>query len=93
MPRPAWPFGYGLFLVASPVIGLVMGLAGRILIVAMVVLAGNESHPSKYYDLMMMVMLGGRERTEEEFAVPLAAAGLDLARIIPTGHRSASSRP
>jgi hypothetical protein len=33
---------------------------------------------------MMMVMLGGRDRSEEEFAVLLAAAGLDLARIIPT---------
>ncbi len=32
---------------------------------------------------MMMVMLGGRDRTEEEFAGLLAAAGLDLARIIP----------
>lgn len=61
-----------------------MNSGGRILIVDMVVPAGNEPHPSKHYDLMMMVMLGGRERTEEEFAALLAAAGLDLARIIPT---------
>jgi len=64
-----------------------MNEGGRILIVDMVVPAGNEPHPSKYYDLMMMVMLGGRERTEEEFAVLLAAAGLDLARIIRPSHR------
>jgi hypothetical protein len=32
----------------------------------------------------MMVMLDGRERTAAEFAALLAAAGLDLARIIPT---------
>jgi hypothetical protein len=61
-----------------------MNQDGRILIVDMVIPAGNEPHPSKHYDLMMMVMLGGQERTEEEFAVLLAAAGLDLARIIPT---------
>jgi O-methyltransferase domain/Dimerisation domain len=66
-----------------------MNDGGRILIVEMVVPAGNVPHLGKYYDLTMMVMLGGRERTEDEFAALLAAAGLDLARIIPT--RSAVS--
>lgn len=37
-----------------------------------------------FYDLHMQVMLGGAERTEEEFAQLLAAAGLKLNRIIPT---------
>jgi len=35
-------------------------------------------------DLNMMVMTGGRERTQEEFTSLLAAAGLRLKRIIPT---------
>jgi hypothetical protein len=29
--------------------------------------AGNEPHFSKFIDLNMLVMTGGRERTEEEF--------------------------
>lgn len=36
-------------------------------------------------DLMMMVMNGGRERTEEEYRVLLEGAGFALARITPTG--------
>jgi O-methyltransferase domain len=48
-----------------------MNQDGRILIVDMFVPPGNEPHPGKYYDLMMMVMLGGRERTGKEFATLL----------------------
>jgi hypothetical protein len=33
----------------------------------------------------MQVMLGGRERTQEEFAALFAAAGLKITRFIPTG--------
>jgi hypothetical protein len=32
----------------------------------------------------MMVMTGGRERTEAEFSALLAAAGFKLTRVIPT---------
>jgi hypothetical protein len=32
----------------------------------------------------MLVNLGGRERTERQFAELLAAAGLQLTRIVPT---------
>jgi hypothetical protein len=35
-------------------------------------------------DLNMMVMTGGRERTEGEFRQLLATAGFRLTRIIPT---------
>lgn len=37
-----------------------------------------------FYDLHMQVMLGGAERTEEEFKNLFDAAGLQLSRIIPT---------
>jgi hypothetical protein len=35
-------------------------------------------------DLEMLVMLGGKERTEQEFRRLLAAAGLELTRIVST---------
>jgi SAM-dependent methyltransferase len=37
-----------------------------------------------FSDLNMLVMVGGRERTEEEFRSLLGAAGLRLARVVPT---------
>ena len=40
-------------------------------------------------DLHMMVLLGARERTEEEYRRLLAAAGLDLRRVVPTASPAA----
>lgn len=57
---------------------------GRVLVIDLVIPAGNGAHPSKFYDLMMLVIAGGRERTEKQFAELFAAAGLTLTRIIPT---------
>jgi hypothetical protein len=37
-----------------------------------------------FYDLHMQVMLGGAERTEEEYCKLFEAAGLELNMIIPT---------
>ena len=37
-----------------------------------------------FYDLHMQVMLGGKERTEEEFRALLRKAGFTLQRVIPT---------
>jgi hypothetical protein len=39
---------------------------------------------SLFYDLHMQVMLGGCERTEEEFRTLFHSAGLKLDHIIPT---------
>jgi hypothetical protein len=35
-------------------------------------------------DMQMLVMLGGRERTLEEFRALLESAGFKLTRVIPT---------
>jgi hypothetical protein len=43
----------------------------------------NEPDFSKFFDLNMMVMTGGKERTEKEFAQLLNAAGFKLVRVIP----------
>jgi hypothetical protein len=41
-------------------------------------------HQAKLYDLMMMVMLGGRERTRYEFEDLLTSAGFRLIQIVDT---------
>ena len=65
-------------------IGAAMGPAGRVLIVEAVVPEGNEPHYSKLLDLEMLTSPGGIERTAGEYAALLEAAGLRLARIVPT---------
>ncbi len=56
---------------------------GRILIIDQVVPMGNGPSYAKLLDLLMLVLSGGRERTEQEHAGMLTAAGLRLARVIP----------
>jgi hypothetical protein len=36
-------------------------------------------------DMVMLVQLGGQERTESEYASLLGKAGLRLMRVVPTG--------
>jgi hypothetical protein len=55
----------------------------RLLIVEMVI-ASPTDLMGAFYDLHMQVVLGGRERTENEFSLLLQKAGMKLNRIIPT---------
>ena len=57
---------------------------GRIILVDCVVPETDEPHFSKFIDLNMLVMTGGKERTAKEFEELLAAAGFKLLRVIPT---------
>lgn len=57
---------------------------GRLIVVDTVVPETDEPHFSKFFDLNMMVMTGGKERTAAEFEQLLAAAGFKLLRVIPT---------
>ncbi len=57
---------------------------GRLLLVEAVVPHGSEPHFSKFIDLNMLVMTGGRERTGDEYRTLLEASGFKLTRIIPT---------
>jgi SAM-dependent methyltransferase len=59
-----------------------MDARGRLLLVDWVVPTGNAPHPSKFLDLTMLFVYGGRERTEAEHSWLLAEAGLKLARVI-----------
>jgi len=44
----------------------------------------NRPSPAQAMDLNMLVLLGGRERTEEQFEHLFKAAGFRLERVIPT---------
>ncbi|MFO7561027.1 MAG: methyltransferase [Enhygromyxa sp.] len=57
---------------------------GRVLVIDAVIPPGNDPHPGKELDVLMMVSLPGRERTEAEFRQMLAAADLKLERVIST---------
>jgi O-methyltransferase domain len=61
---------------------------GRLLIVDWLIGPANEPNPAKIVDLfVMLVLAGGRDRTEHEFRNLLDAANADLDRItpLPTG--------
>jgi hypothetical protein len=57
---------------------------GRVLVIEIVVYPGQPmGHPHPMIDLEMMVTLGGKERTEQEFATLLRSAGLTLEQVTP----------
>ncbi len=56
----------------------------KLLIVEMVLPAGDEMHFGKLLDLTMLVMPGGQERTEAEYAALLDKGGFRLTRVVPT---------
>ena len=60
---------------------------GRLLLVEQVLKGANESDSAKFADLMMLVMLGGRERNAGEFQRLCLEAGFRLTNIIPTNSR------
>jgi hypothetical protein len=57
---------------------------GRLLIIETVVPIGNEPSPAKGFDMVMLVLPGGVERTEEEYRVLLKEAGFQLSSVTPT---------
>lgn len=61
-----------------------MAPGGRVLIVEMVLPEGDEPHPGKVLDLAMLALVGGRERTAQEYRDLLASAGLEMTRVVPT---------
>ncbi len=55
---------------------------GRLLIVDFVVPDNSDPHPSKWLDLEMLTMPGGRERTRPEWEALFAKAGFEVLRIL-----------
>jgi hypothetical protein len=56
---------------------------GRLLLIETVVPEGPEPSFIKLFDLQMLVIPGGKERTESEFRALLKDSGLDLRRVVP----------
>lgn len=61
-----------------------MRKGGKLLVVEGIVPPGNEPSLSKFFDLAMMVLPGGMERTEEEYRQLFTTSGFVLKRIVPT---------
>ncbi|MEU6449825.1 methyltransferase [Streptomyces sp. NPDC046979] len=61
----------------------------RLLVVNAMIPAGNEPHPGKTIDMLMMTVLNGRGRTRAEYEALLAAAGFTVAGFCePSPHAS-----
>jgi hypothetical protein len=57
---------------------------GRLLVIELVLPPGNDPSLGKLFDLLMLVDLGGRERTEADYRTILAGAGFELMAVTPT---------
>jgi hypothetical protein len=62
-----------------------MADSARLLLVERGIRPANEPDPAKFIDLMILVMLGGRERTAEEYERLYTEAGFKLTNTIHTG--------
>jgi O-methyltransferase domain len=60
-----------------------MSEKGRVLVVESVIPPGNGPDRGKLIDIQMLV-IGGRERTKQEFAALFKDGGLKLTRVVPT---------
>ena len=58
--------------------------SGRVLVVETILPSGEDTSFGTLLDLNMLVMTGGRERTERDFRRLFGAAGLTVTRIVPT---------
>jgi hypothetical protein len=62
-----------------------MPAAGRLLVIESVIPPGNGPFHGKFLDLHMLLVPGGKERTEAEYRALFDAASFELARVVPTG--------
>jgi hypothetical protein len=61
-----------------------MAARSKLLVIEAVLPSGNTSFFHKWADLTMLVITGGRERTEAEYRALFETAGFKLTQIIPT---------
>lgn len=64
---------------------IALAAGGRVLLGEAVLPAEPQPSPAKWIDLQMLVMGGGRQRTESDYRDLFKQAGLTLSRVIP-GH-------
>ena len=61
-----------------------MSEGAKLLLLEKEIPVGNEPSPGKIADIGMLVMTGGKERTEAEYRALLGAAGFSLKRVLQT---------
>jgi O-methyltransferase domain len=61
-----------------------MTKGSKLLLVEIVLPPGDTPSPGKMLDLQMMVITGGRDRTEAEYRTLLEAADFTLTQVVPT---------
>jgi ubiquinone/menaquinone biosynthesis C-methylase UbiE len=61
-----------------------MSPRARLLIAERIVPLGNAPSEAKLFDINMLVVLGGKERTEDEYQELLGSAGFSLVQVIAT---------
>ncbi len=57
---------------------------GKLLVVESVIPTGNDPFVGKFLDLHMLLIPGGKERTEEEYRSLFDTAGFELRQVVPT---------
>ena len=57
---------------------------GKLLVVESVIPPGNEPFGGKFLDLVMLLIPGGKERTEDEYRTLFGKSGVDRTRVVPT---------
>jgi SAM-dependent methyltransferase len=57
---------------------------GRVVVAEMMIVEDGRASPAVLLDLNMLVMLSGKERTEQEYADLFEAAGLRISGVFPT---------
>jgi hypothetical protein len=62
-----------------------MPAASKLLVIESVIPPGNEPFLGKFLDLHMLLIPGGKERSENEYRALFEQAGFELGRIVPTG--------
>lgn len=56
----------------------------RVVLLESVLAPGDSFQMAKWLDIEMLLLPGGRERTEEEFRALFAGAGFRLTQVVPT---------
>lgn len=57
---------------------------GKLMLLEGIIPPSDEPSPMKFIDVIMLLMTGGRERTEAEYRALLRSNGFELTRVIPT---------
>jgi hypothetical protein len=61
-----------------------MNPGGRVIVLDSILLPANQPDFGKIIDIEMLLMPGGRERTQDDFRALFARAGLEVTRVVPT---------